>query len=158
MPESRGARPGTRSSHVSGISSSAASRPLARWVTRIGPILIVLGLVVGTEAFLGSQRSVASTGSGLCQINCFSASTVAGKLAGGATGSSASGSGSGGSGSAASGAAGSGSAAQAAGTHDPAGSLALTGNEVVLLVLLALALFAGGLILVRMNSQRQRPR
>ena len=149
------------------VPAETGQPPRPQWRARVAVVLLVVAGFIGVEAFLASQSSVALTGSRSCtNANCTTpAASHSGTSGSGTTGSAsgAAGAASGATGSGgSSGATGasSGSGSEQSASSDPGsshGSLALTGLQVALLVILALALLtAGGLLFLSSRRRRQR--
>ncbi len=152
------------------VPAETGRSPGQQWRARAAVVLLLVAGLLGVEAFLASQSSVALTGSRSCSNSACTTpapahSASAGATAHSATGATASATGassgattSGGSNGATTPSSGSGSNQSA--SADPGsshGSLALTGIQVAILVIVALALLtAGGALLVSSLRRRRR--
>lgn len=123
------------------------------WAAHLAPIVLILAVVIGIGAFVGSERSIVTTGSQTCVSNCGTAATGPAATNNGAGSVSSQGFNSG----VLSGGAGAGPSRTTAGSHDN-GSLVLTGAQVLGLVLVALALLVVGGVLLRLGRGRNRDR
>jgi hypothetical protein len=137
--------------------------------------LIVLAGFIGAGVFLDSQHNVAVTGSVICGKSTASCQTTPGQghsptggSGSGSTSAAGSAGGSGGSGSSmnAAGQSGGGdlgaqnpsASGDSSGSGGQSGSLALTGTEIALLVLVALGLLVAGILLYRLSRKKASTR
>ena len=147
------------------VPAETGRSPGQQWKARAAVVLLLVAGLLGLEAFLASQSSVALTGSRSCTNSaCTTPAPVHSASAGasahlttGATGASSWYTTSGGSTGAT--APGSGSGSHQSASADPGsshGSLALTGIQVAILVIVALALLTAGSFLLVSSRRRRR--
>jgi hypothetical protein len=145
------------------VSEPRVRRPLRAYPT-LAMTLIVLAGFIGAGVFLDSQHNVAVTGSVICGKSTASCPTTPGQghsPSGGSGSGSTPAGGSGGSVNAAGQSGGGDLGAQnpsasgdSSGSGGKSGSLALTGTEIALLVVVALGLLVAGILLYRLSKKK----